>query len=113
MRIEVEYYDQGTDVFFIQFDALSGGPFGDGSFKETLPVEKTDSRRFRTVAFTLHDAYFANRDNGADLRIADAGDDPYDDPPEGSSLCYFEDENGQGHWVDEDPEGKRYRIMQR
>jgi parallel beta-helix repeat protein len=74
VRVEVEYFDQGTDSFFIQYDALAGGPFGDGTFKETDPVIKTDSQSFQTAVFTLNDAYFANRDNGADFRISDLND---------------------------------------
>jgi predicted amidohydrolase YtcJ len=72
--IEVEYFDQGMDNFTIEYDAISGGPYGDGTFKETDPVIKTDSQIFQTAVFTLSDAYFANRDNGADFRIADKND---------------------------------------
>lgn len=74
IRIEVEYLDQGTDTFMIQYDALSGGPLGDGRFKDTGSVIKTDTGRFQTAVFTLCDAYFANRDHGADFRIDDRGD---------------------------------------
>lgn len=74
VRVEVEYFDQGTDGLELQYDALSGGPFGDGRFKGAGLVTKTNSGRFRTAVFDLGDAYFANRDNGADLRIADYGD---------------------------------------
>ena len=73
IAIVVEYLDQGTDSFSIQYDAHSGGPFGDGRFKDTGPVLKTDSGEFRTVTFWLDDVYFANRDNGADFRIDDHG----------------------------------------
>ena len=74
VQIEVEYFDQGTDTFNIQYDALSGGHLGDGRFKDTGSVIKTDTGRFQTAVFTLCDAYFANRDNGADFRIFDWGD---------------------------------------
>jgi hypothetical protein len=74
IRIEVEYFDQGTDTFNIQYDALSSGPLGDGRFKDTCSVIKTDTGRFQTAVFRLCDAYFANRDNGADFRICDWGD---------------------------------------
>ncbi|MGD9030485.1 MAG: hypothetical protein PVG25_11800 [Anaerolineae bacterium] len=74
VRIEVEYFDQGTDTFGIEYDALNGGPYGDGTFKHGGPVKKTDSGRFQTAVFDLCDAYFANRNNGADLRLADDGD---------------------------------------
>jgi len=74
VRIEVEYFDQGTDTFGIQYDAVSGGPFGTGQFKSTVTVIKTDTRRFHTAVFALCDAYFANRNNGADFRIDDHAD---------------------------------------
>lgn len=74
VRIEVEYFDQGTDMFRVQYDGASGGPFGNGLFLSTGMVTKTDTRRFRTVAFALCDAFFATRDNGADFRIDDFGD---------------------------------------
>ncbi len=71
LAIVVEYLDQGTDSFSIQYDAHSGGPFGDGRFKDTGAVIKTNSGEFRTFTFWIGDAYFANRDNGADFRIDD------------------------------------------
>ncbi len=74
LRVEVEYWDEGTDTFLIQYDALAGGPFGDGRFKNTYQVTKTGTETFQTAVFYLCDAYFANRDNGADLRIDDRGD---------------------------------------
>ena len=74
VRIEVEYLDQGTDAFLIQYDALSGGPFGDGRFKDTAVITKTGSGQWRTASFLIEDAYFANRDHGGDFRIDDHGD---------------------------------------
>lgn len=72
--IEVEYLDQGTDQFNIQYDAESGGPFGDGRFKDTEVITKTGSGQWRTAAFLIEDAYFANRDHGGDFRLYDFGD---------------------------------------
>lgn len=74
VRLDIEYYDQGTDTFSVQYDATSGGPFANGTFMETHPVYKTDSKQFKTVSFILKDAYFGNRDNGADFRISDQND---------------------------------------
>ena len=74
VRLDVEYYDQGTDAFTVQYDAAAGGPNGDGTFAGARPVYKTDSRTFKTVSFVIKDARFANRDNGADFRIDDLGD---------------------------------------
>ena len=72
--IEVEYLDEGTDTFNLQYDAVSGGFYGDGTFKDTGAVVKKNTGAFQTAVFSLCDAYFANRDNGADFRIADGGD---------------------------------------
>lgn len=72
--IAVEYLDIGTDTFRLQYDAISGGSEGDGRFKDTGVVVKTDSGKYLTAYFSLCDAYFANRDNGADFRIADSVD---------------------------------------
>jgi hypothetical protein len=74
LRIEVQYYDGGTDTFSIQYDALSGGPFGDGTFKDTGSVTKMGSGQWRTAVFELDDARFANRDHDNDFRISDHGD---------------------------------------
>ena len=74
VRIEVEFFDEGTDTFCVEYDALSGGPYGDGRFRATAQVTKTNSGHFRSHAFVVNDAYFANRDNGADLRVSDNGD---------------------------------------
>jgi len=74
VRIEVEYFDQGTDTFSIQYDAISGGPYGNGTFKDTGNVTKSNSQQFQIAGFNVCDAYFANRDNGADFRIDDHSD---------------------------------------
>ncbi|MBU1935317.1 hypothetical protein KKF04_04635 [Patescibacteria group bacterium] len=70
IQIEVDYLDQGTDTFMLEYDAnptsLSKGVFTNGG-----AVRKTDSGEIRTATFNLCDAYFANRDNGADFRIGD------------------------------------------
>lgn len=70
VRLEVDYLDNGTDTFTLQYDAkptdMSSGEFAGGG-----AVVKTDSGVIKTAAFTLCDAYFANRGNGADFRISD------------------------------------------
>jgi hypothetical protein len=74
VQIEIEYLDEGYDTFNIQYDGISGGPEGDGRFKDTGTVVKTNSGAFRTAVFPLCDAYFGNRNSGADFRIADGND---------------------------------------
>lgn len=73
VRVEVDYLDQGTDTFSIQYDAqpatTSNGVFSGGG-----SVVKTNTGVFKTAVFNLCNAYFANRDNGADFRIGDNGD---------------------------------------
>ncbi len=112
VRLDVEYLDQGTDTFNVQYDGLAGGTFGDGRFLESRPVIKTDSGEYRTASFVLKDVWFANRDNGADFRIADrldgaetirrvtvtllpaptlinvdeCGADPWDDQPDSAAI---------------------------
>jgi hypothetical protein len=74
VQIEIEYLDQGTDTFNIQYDAISAGPERDAGFKDTGVIVKTDSGEFRTAVFALCDAYFGNRTNGGDFRISDGAD---------------------------------------
>ncbi len=69
VQIEIEYLDEGTDKFNIQYDSLS-----DGIFTESDVVTKTGSGEFKTTVFTLNDAYFANRQYGGDFRIFDMFD---------------------------------------
>jgi len=68
--LEVQYFDEGTDGFVVEYDAAGG------LFTRTHPVYKTNSLRFKTASFVLKDAYFGDRDNGADLRIDDLADGP-------------------------------------
>ena len=76
VRLDVTYYDEGTDTFTVQYDGAAGGAYTDGTFLETRPVYKTNSLTFKTASFVLKDVYFGNRDNGADFRIADQRDGP-------------------------------------
>ena len=72
VRIEVDYFDQGTDSFSLQYDALpiSGST---GTFAGGGAVVKSNTGTFKTAGFNLCDANFANRDNGADFRLSDDG----------------------------------------
>jgi hypothetical protein len=76
VRVEVVYLDAGRDGFELQYDGQSGGPFGDGRFESAGMVWKASTGGWKTAVFTLCDAYFANRDLGADMRISDNGDGP-------------------------------------
>lgn len=70
----IEYLDEGFDTFNIQYDALSGGPQGNGQFKDSPAVYKSGTGEFITVEIPICDANFANRDGNADFRIGDSGD---------------------------------------
>ena len=70
VRLEVDYLDQGTDNFTLEYDA-SPTSASNGIFTGGGAVVKTDSGELKTVGFNLCDAHFANRDNGADFRIGD------------------------------------------
>lgn len=74
VQIEIVYLDQGRDWFRLEYDALAGGPYGDGTFKDTDWFEKTDSGEFRTAVFQIDDAYFGNRIQEADFRLNDNSD---------------------------------------
>ncbi len=74
IRLDLEYFDQGTDTFLVEYDAQGGGKYGNGKFLATYPVVKTNTLHFKTVSFVLKDIQFADRDNGADFRIADMSD---------------------------------------
>ncbi|MFL7813839.1 MAG: protein kinase [Anaerolineales bacterium] len=71
VSIFVEFLNQGRDQLRIEYDAHAGGPYGDGSFKSSQSIEKSDTGDFKTAEFILNDALFANRINGADFRILD------------------------------------------
>jgi hypothetical protein len=75
VQFEIEYLDEGTDTFFIEYDGENDqGPFGDGRFTGTAVVMKTDSGEFRTAVLWVNDAFFENRDKWDDFRISDAFD---------------------------------------
>jgi Tol biopolymer transport system component len=73
LAVVVTYLDEGSDTFSIQYDGHTGGPWGDGRFKDTGNVSKTGTGEWRTHTFWLDDVYFGNRDNEADFRIDDHG----------------------------------------
>jgi serine/threonine protein kinase len=72
--IELEYLDEGIDRFRLEYDAVTGGPYGDGKFKETDWVAKTDSGEFKSAVFHLDDANFGNRIQDGDFRLNDDAD---------------------------------------
>ncbi len=73
-QIVVEYLDEGTDLFRVEYDASPDEPGINRVFMFTQSIAKTDSGEFREASFYLPDALFSNRHDGQDLRIADMGD---------------------------------------
>ena len=74
VEVVIEYADEGTDLLGMQYDAVNGGPGGDGGFKDVPALTKEDTGCWRRVRYVLEDAYFAGRQHGADFRIDDRGD---------------------------------------
>lgn len=73
VALSVEYFDEGTDSFRIEYDRLPT-PTGDGLFADGGRVAKTGSGAFRVATLALCDVNFANRTNGGDFRISDERD---------------------------------------
>ncbi|MBM7564946.1 hypothetical protein JOC55_001891 [Paenibacillus sacheonensis] len=65
--VTVEYLDQGSGSFVLQYDALSA------PFKDSALFTYKDSGQWKTHTFKLSDAKFANRANGSDFRIGISG----------------------------------------
>jgi hypothetical protein len=74
VNVVVEYLDEGSDRFNIQYDGLSGGPQGNGKFKDSGVVFKTDTGELKTAVIPICDANFGNRDQDSDFRISDHND---------------------------------------
>ncbi|RKP53242.1 S-layer protein [Cohnella endophytica] len=73
--VTVEYYDQGSGSFALQYDAESA-PFKDSSL-----FTYKNTGLWKSHTFKLSDAKFANRTNGGDFRIAVEGaGSPGDNP---------------------------------
>jgi predicted alpha-1,2-mannosidase len=77
-EVEVEYLDEGTAPFGLQYDSTDprGTPLE--MYKSAGQIQRTGSGTWRTATFELPDARFANRQNGgSDFRLtagnADAG----------------------------------------
>src|ERR671915_1661937 len=70
-RVEVEYLDEGTQAFGLQYDSNDCNATLNGAYKDAPQVQRTGSGEWRTATFELSDARFASRQNGgADFRLA-------------------------------------------
>ena len=70
-QVSVEYYDQGSNQFALQYDSSDCGATVSGAYKTAGAVTKTGTGTWKTATITLPDAHFANRENNsADFRLA-------------------------------------------
>ena len=74
VTITIEYYDGGCKGFRLEYDSLDPkGSVRDGAFKASRDVSIEGTNAWKTASFTVNDARFAKRCNGADFRLAVAG----------------------------------------
>lgn len=73
--ITVEYFDGGSDSWFLQYDSVGPDDI-EHVFKPTSTIQLQNSGLWKRVTFALSDAYFANRqqDGLADFRLVDGYD---------------------------------------
>lgn len=72
LRIEFKYFDEGKGGVEIRYDSSdSNVGSGDriGVWKSKRILTLTDTKEWKTASFTLIDAFFAGRCNGADFRF--------------------------------------------
>jgi hypothetical protein len=64
--LTVEYFDKGSDGWFVEYDGTSG------AYTKSDTVRLMDSKKWKRKTFRLRDAFFGGRQNhGADLRLGD------------------------------------------
>ena len=64
--VTVEYFDEGTDQWWLEYDSVSE------PYSATVPVVLQNTGQWKRHTFHLADAYFGGRQNGgADLRLTD------------------------------------------
>jgi hypothetical protein len=74
VTITIEYHDGGCRGFGLEYDSLDPkGSVRDGAFKANRAVAIEDSDAWKTATFTVTDARFSSRCNGADFRLAVTG----------------------------------------
>lgn len=71
IEIVVEYLDEGTGTFQIQYDSHNPSAPLDGAYANGPSWRLTNTGTWKQVTFTFHNARLANRQNeGSDFRIA-------------------------------------------
>lgn len=73
-RVDVEYLDEGTGSFGLEYDSNDCTATLDGAYDSAGNVQRTGSGTWKTATFELPDARFANRENGgSDFRLGAGG----------------------------------------
>lgn len=69
-QVSVQYYDQGSNSFVLQYDSTDCSATLSGAYKTAGSVTKGNTGTWQTATFNLPDAHFANRENNsADFRL--------------------------------------------
>jgi hypothetical protein len=70
-QVSVQYYDQGSNTFALQYDSTDCSAPVSGAYKQAGTVTETSTGTWKTATLILPDAYFGNRENNsADFRLA-------------------------------------------
>jgi len=76
VQIEVEYLDDGTSPFGLDYDSTDESAPIRGAFKRAPKAGRTNTGEWKTHVFVLRDARLSNREHqGADFRLVACGDD--------------------------------------
>jgi hypothetical protein len=68
--VQIDYYDDGTGSWTLQYDSSDPAQ----KYKSTPPVARTNTDTWKTATFTVDDAGFTGRENGAaDFRLSSSG----------------------------------------
>ena len=69
-QVSVQYYDQGSNSFMLQYDSTDCAQPLSGAYKGGGSVTKGNTGSWQTATFNLPDAHFADRENNsADFRL--------------------------------------------
>jgi hypothetical protein len=69
-QVSVQYYDQGSNSFTLQYDSTDCSQPLSGAYKPAGSATKGNTGTWQTATFNLPDAHFANRENNsADFRL--------------------------------------------
>ena len=75
VRVTVEYFDQGTDRFYVKYDSTDTGAHQRGAGKKAGPVTKGNTGKWKRHTFSLPDARMAHPHRGDIVLCATVGAD--------------------------------------